>query len=328
MYDIITFGSNTLDVFVKTDSELIEIKNKFGEEELIAYPLGSKIIINELEFMIGGGGTNTAVAFRRLGLKTAYVGKIGKDENGLKIFKVLKEEKIDFLGAVGGVSGYSVILDSIDEDRTILTYRGCNADLRINEIDLNKLKTKWIYCSSMLNKSFETLKKIIKYANKNSIKIAFNVNTFLANKGFSYLKAILENINALILNKDEAELIVGKGTIPDLMERLKLDNMDYVVITDGKKGAHCYDGSNLYFVKPNKGLKVKETTGAGDSFASSFIAGLIMGKSVEDCLRMAIINSESIIQNYGAKNILLKKSAMMKLLKKDDHKITKKKINL
>ena len=90
MYDVITVGSNTLDVFAKTDSELIEIKTKNFTEELLAYPLGSKILIKELDFMIGGGGTNTAVAFSRLGLKTGYLGKIGKDENGLKIFNNMK----------------------------------------------------------------------------------------------------------------------------------------------------------------------------------------------------------------------------------------------
>jgi ribokinase len=74
MYDVITVGSATVDVFVKTEAELIEITKKGSEEELIAYPTGSKILIQQLDFKIGGGGTNTAVAFARLGLKTAYLG--------------------------------------------------------------------------------------------------------------------------------------------------------------------------------------------------------------------------------------------------------------
>ena len=99
-YDIITVGSNKVDVFAKTDSELIEIKTRTHTEELLAYPVGTKILIEELEFMIGGGGTNTAVAFSRLGFKTGYLGKIGKDENGLKVFKLLKKEKVEKVMAV------------------------------------------------------------------------------------------------------------------------------------------------------------------------------------------------------------------------------------
>ncbi|MFC2135770.1 carbohydrate kinase family protein [Bacteroidota bacterium] len=325
MYDVITVGSNTLDVFAKTDSELIEIKSKNSVEELIAYPLGTKILISELDFMIGGGGTNTGVAFARLGLQTGYLGKIGRDENGLKIFKLLKKEKVDFLGTLGDISGYSVILDSIEDDRTILTYKGCNDNLSFREINLPKLKTKWFYFASMMGKSFETIKKIAEYAGKKKIKIAFNASSYLAEKGFSKLKKILENTNVLVLNKEEAELIGGKGEVKDLLQRLKLPNMELVVLTNGSKGAYCYDGKKTYFIKPGK-VKIKETTGAGDAFASTFVAGIIMNKKIEDCLRMAAINAESVIQDYGAKNILLSKNALMKKLKQDKRPIKKSKV--
>ena len=317
LYDIITIGSNTLDVFVRTDSELIEIRNKQETEELLAYPLGTKILIKNLEFMIGGGGTNTAVAFSRLGLKTGYLGKIGKDESGLKIFKLLKNEKIDFLGTLGKISGYSIILDSIDDDRTILTYKGCNDNLSFNEVKLGKLQSKWLYFSSMTGKSLETIKKIAEYAHKKNIKIAFNPSSYLAEKGFSYLKRILQNTTILILNKEEAELIVGRGDIKDIIKRIKLPTMEQVIITDGNKGAYCYDGNKLYNVKPFKKLVIKETTGAGDAFASTFIAAVIMGKKTEEAIKMAAINAESVIQNYGAKNILLTKKELLKKLKND-----------
>ena len=68
MYDIITVGSSTIDVFAQTKfSELIKIMEKKKETDLIAYPIGSKILIKKLEFTTGGGATNTAVAFARLG---------------------------------------------------------------------------------------------------------------------------------------------------------------------------------------------------------------------------------------------------------------------
>ena len=85
MYDIITIGSSTIDVFADTDSELIKIKTTKGEEDLLAYPTGSKIIIKDLKFTTGGGGTNSAVSFSRFGLKVAYLGKVATDENGHKI---------------------------------------------------------------------------------------------------------------------------------------------------------------------------------------------------------------------------------------------------
>ena len=125
-YDLITVGSATLDVFAETDNETIEIHSKKGDEKLIAYPLGTKILMNKLDFQIGGGGTNTSVAASKIGLKTAYLGNIGKDTNGEEIIKLLKKEKIDFIGTkTNDLTNYSIILDSYDEDRTILVHKRC-----------------------------------------------------------------------------------------------------------------------------------------------------------------------------------------------------------
>nr|MCK4929598.1 carbohydrate kinase family protein [Nanoarchaeota archaeon] len=118
MYDVITMGSNTIDVFVHTDqSGIINIRSKAGCEELISYPVGTKMLITKLMHNLGGNGANTAVALSRLGLRTAYLGEIGKDPNGKLIFDALKKEKVDFIGGRGDESGFSIILDSIEHDR-------------------------------------------------------------------------------------------------------------------------------------------------------------------------------------------------------------------
>jgi len=66
------------------------------------YPVGGKMLIKDLKFDVGGGGTNTAVAFSRLGLKTGCICEFGKDENGRKILDLLKKEKVKFLGKIVG----------------------------------------------------------------------------------------------------------------------------------------------------------------------------------------------------------------------------------
>ena len=136
MYDVITVGSATVDVFAKTRfSELIKIIDPKGEIDLLAFPSGSKILVDELEFTTGGGGTNTAVAFSRLGHKVGFVGKLGTGTNSDFIYKNLKKEKIDLLCAHGeGHSGYSVILDTLEHDRTILAYKGINDELKNEDI--------------------------------------------------------------------------------------------------------------------------------------------------------------------------------------------------
>ena len=177
LYDIITVGSNTLDAFVHTDAQLIKVhkdyKKKEQEELCLAYPVGAKILITRLEFHVGGGGTNTAASFSRLGLKTGYLGRIGKDENGVKILNMLSKYNIDFMGTFGDISGYSVILDSKHDDRTILTYKGCNDGFKYEEINKKHIKTEWFYFSSMMSSSLEALKKLAGFAKKKQDKLSF-----------------------------------------------------------------------------------------------------------------------------------------------------------
>ena len=95
MFDVITIGSATVDVFAYTESsEVIKFVESKTEHDFIAYPGGEKIVIDKLDFKIGGGGTNTAVSFSRLGLNTAYLGKLGNDENGKKVLDLLNDENI------------------------------------------------------------------------------------------------------------------------------------------------------------------------------------------------------------------------------------------
>jgi ribokinase len=294
-----------------------------GETDLLAYPTGSKILINELDITTGGGGTNTAVALAKLGHKVAWLGKLGDDSNADTITNKLKKENISSLAVKGkGYSGYSIILDSIEHDRTILAYKGVNNDLSFNELPLKKLKTKWFYFSSMLESSFRTQEKLAEFAKKKGIKIAFNASSYLAKKGAGYLKNILRKTEIFILNKEEAQYLVKGSSIKELLKGLRKLGPKIAIITDGKKGAHAFDGKDMYTIKTTN-IKVIETTGAGDAFAASLLSGMIKKNDIKFAMQLGQANSESVIQYHGAKNKLLKYKEALKLIKKN-HSIVKK----
>ncbi len=319
-------GSNTVDIFAHTsNSELIDIKSTNGHEEFISYPVGSKILITKMLHNIGGNGANTSVCFSRLGLKTAYLGKIGKDVNGKHILKELKNENIAFIGSRGEESGFSIILDSIEDDRTILGFKGCNNNLKFSEINKSKLKAKWFYLTSMLKESLVSMQKIAKHVHNNNIKIAFNPSATLLENETKTAIDLLRYSYLVVLNKEEAESLVGVNTLEVNIKKLLVFGPKIVVITDGKNGALGYKDGKYYKIMPSKNLKIVETTGAGDAFSSTLTAGLIMKKDFEFCLKMAINNAESVISYHGAQNLLLSRKKLFDIVKNDKRKIDKKK---
>lgn len=309
-YDIICVGSASIDVFITSKSKDIELERIHAHED-VCLPIGAKILIDSLHTEVGGGGVNTSISFARLGFKTGLISKLGADMNADSILKKLKQEKVGFLGRKTiGHTGYSVILTGFKHNRTILTHKG-NNDLMTPADVPKKLDTKWFYFGTMLGKSWKTHCQIAQYAKKHGIKVLFNPSLYLAEQGKKFLKPVLDACTVLILNKEEAQAVTGKKTnITKLLKELQKD-IPLVVITDGPRGAWAYNGMKIYSIKPTD-VPVIEPTGAGDSFASGFLAALMLKQDIPTALRWGAAQANSVIQHFGATNILLNRKEITK----------------
>ena len=313
-YDVITIGSGLVDAFLHCGFK--EVNGK------ITLPAGTKISVNRIEFSTGGGGTNTATAFSTLGLKTGFIGKVGAGNNANIIMRELKKNKVDFLGISDSKmhTGYSIVLLSDKNNRTILTYKGASNRLKPKEIPFKKINAKWIHFTSMGDGSFESQKKIIDYAVKKSIKYSFNPSSYQTKKGAKHLSKFLKNAEVISLNKEEAKMLVPKG---DVCEGLKKLGPKIVLVTNGPKPGEVYDGEFKYAFYPTNIKKLGGSTGAGDVFASTFIVGLIKLKDVEKAIKLAMANSESMIKQRGAKTGILNWNNALKASKSGRYKVVK-----
>lgn len=305
MYDIITCGGAVLDAFLYTG--LPEIHGK------MCYPAGAKLEVEDLRFFTGGAGTNCAVSFSRLGLKTGAFIKLGYDTNAQVILKELKENHVHFLGTQAkGLTDFSAILDSREHERTVLTYKHQSNSLTMKDIRLKQ--TRWFYFSALDDVALHTQIQLLK---KNNARLAYNPSSYLTMKGPSKIRPLLEAADILILNDSEARDLVPKG---DLFEGLHKFGPEIVCITFGKKGNTVSDGKHRLSSLPRK-IKVSERTGAGDAFASGFVSGMILHNDIRKAMIMGSLNAESVIQIAGAKNGLLTKKEMDRQLSKNLIKI-------
>ena len=262
---------------------------------------------NHITFDVGGGALNTAVAFSRLGLKAGCVVALGNDESKEIVMRRIDREKVDFLGQVKeGDTGYSIILTTQGE-RTILVYKGVNSELDFNKRDFENINAGYFYFSTMTGKSFDSLSNAAEYCQGKGAGYTFNPSMYVAEKGMKYLRAILQGCDVIILNKEESFALTKKHDVDHALKMLKenIRKDGVVVITDGANGAYSYDGSYKYYIKPRK-VKVVETTGAGDAFASGFVYGRINKADIETCMSYGLQESESVIQAIGAQTNLLR----------------------
>lgn len=326
MFDIITFGSATWDVFLKLKNYQ-ELKSKqFIKGKGICFNLGSKVDVEDIYLFSGGGGTNAAATFVKQGFRTAYFGTIGNDLAGKEIIKELKKLRIDtrFVSKTNlKPTNYSVIFNTgSNKDRTVLAYRGASELLGKRNIPWKKLKkAKWFYLAPLSGKASKLTKNIVDFAYENKIKIAFNPGNSQLSLPTATLKAILKKIDILSLNQEEASLLTG---IPYQKEKeifKKLDKMcPGIAIMGSFNGVKVSDGKYVYQAKVPV-TKIVDRAGAGDAASSAFVSSFITKGNIEHAVQLNVANAASCFQKWGAKQGLLKKNEKFRKVKIEKKKL-------
>ena len=123
------------------------------------------------------------------------------------------------------------------------------------------------------------------------------------------------------MNREEATALVGAGTVMQQFERIRALGPVVVAITDGKNGSFIANGTHAYHANPTQNLQVRETTGAGDCFASTVIAALVLDCDLEMALRWAMCNVEEHITHVGAKAGFLTRDELIHRVAKDERSV-------
>ncbi|MBI5621544.1 carbohydrate kinase family protein [Candidatus Falkowbacteria bacterium] len=312
MFDIISVGDITLDVFLQLEEAKVQCTLNKRECELCINYADKLPVRTITEIPAVGNAANNAVGSARLGLKTAIYCIVGNDASGKSNREVLKQEKValDYVVTDTARSNYSVVL-MYQGERTILVYH------EPRQYRLPKTKpTKWLYFTSISAGRNGLQGQILTRVKKEKIRLGFNPGTHQLKQGLKALRPIIAASELLIVNWQEAERLVGKQTgIKPLLGALKALGPSIVVITDGEKGAYAFD-STAHYSQATFPCTVVERTGAGDAFATGCIAALVQGKNLPEALRWGTANAYSVIQYIGARQGLLNQARMKKVLQK------------
>lgn len=293
-FDIISVGSATLDIFLKS-----------SEFPLSAEMIGKKVEVEEHLLSSGGGGSNTAAGFSRLGLKTALIARFGDDLFGEFVRQDLEKESFDkqfLLQKKGDVTDCSTILVSPDGSRIILVYRG---KTKVDEMTFpwEALdQTEWLYLAS-LEGNVDLLTEVTGKAVQKGIKMALNPGGREL-KQKEKLMAIFPQVKVLVLNTEEAKLFTQEEEDERVFEKIRTVGPEIVVVTAGRKGSHLFYQTQHLFAPPFIGEVVDES-GAGDAFSSGFVSGLAKGLSLPEALKLGMANGFNVVTKIGCKTGLL-----------------------
>lgn len=264
---------------------------------------------------IGGSPANIAMGTAKLGLKTGFIGKIAPDGFGRFIISRFQRAGIDTRGIVYDKTGANTQIAVSEvlspEKANIIFYRDNVADLNLEPNDVSEdyiASAKILMISGTAlagSPSREAVFVAIEYAIKHGVRIMMDIDyrpfTWKSREEMAvYYNLACEKCDILLGTREEFDVIEGivaPGNKDDrkTADRLFAENAKVIVVKHGKDGSlgfaadgTCYEG----FIYPTK---VVNTFGAGDSYAASFISGLLDECRVDECMKRGAAASSIVI---------------------------------
>jgi sugar/nucleoside kinase (ribokinase family) len=343
---IVTIGNATKDIFIHhNDDDNIKLYLDHMDSKYLLFKDGSKIEINNLHIASGGGATNAAVCFKKIGFNSICYTKVGNDESGKFVLQDLQNYGIDvnYIKVDNNIdTPSSFIITSSRKRSSTFVYRGKNNIFSFQDLyKICSYKPNLVYITSLGYTCRKAINHFLSNLNKNKTIVVNNPGLVELQYDIDLFYTKLKYIDILILNKIEAmycmqllleeqsiiakdlqKKICSKSKKPPLLEffmsyanrELTIYNYFYelfkhgpyvAIVTDGENGAYVAVKDDAIYYLPSLKVNVLNTVGAGDAFGSTFVSAILLKKNIQDAIYYATINSASVVQHLDAKSGLL-----------------------
>lgn len=300
---VLCIGDIVTNAFIKLSEDYAESYTDDKGYKRLSFELGAKLPYDEVEIVKSVEcSPNAAVSMSRIGLRTSLMSWLGDDEAGRGMRTYLNDQAVDTRNLVverGVKSNYHYVL-RYGADRTKFQKFEDYAYHWKEPVE----KPDWIYLGVLGEKTWLLHEAILDYLDKNpEIRLAFQPGMYHLMWGAEKMNAFYQRAEVVVLNREEAAQVTGKdrADIKVLLQAMHDLGVNVPIITDGADGAYASDGKSQYKMPnyPDIAPPV-DRTGAGDAFASTLVAALALGHSLDVAMTWAPINSMNVLQHLGA----------------------------
>jgi sugar/nucleoside kinase (ribokinase family) len=241
---------------------------------------------------LGGSAAITACGAARLGLRTAFVGRVGDDASGRFVLETLAERGVDVAGCVVDPAvdtALTVVLVDGD-DRAILTAPGCLPLLTVADVHPDLVAaSRHIHVSSyfLQPRLAAGLPAWFAAIRGSGGSTSLDTNDDPSGRWDGGIAAAIAETDVLLPNENEALALAGRadGDLLAACRQLSTDSR-LAVVKRGSRGALAWwDGGPV--TVPASPVEPVDTVGAGDSFNAGFLAGWLGGQGIVASLRLA-----------------------------------------
>lgn len=286
-----------------------------GETMVVFTPgqSGPLSYVHNFSKRIAGAESNVAVGLVRLGHTCGWISKVGADEFGRFILREVRAEGVEVSqvsfheSAPTGIM-FKEILEG--KETRVYYYRRNSAASLMTPDDLNReylAVAKILHITGItpaLSQScLDTVLEAISIAKKSGAKVSFDPNIRLKlwsrEKAAEVIKSILPHVDIVLPGVGEGEIIFNESEPEKLLDLFLQYGAEAVALKLGAAGCIVADSSQRCKISPYKVERVIDPIGAGDAFAAGFLAGVLEGKQLDECGKLANAMGAYAITNAG-----------------------------
>ena len=307
--EVLGMGNALVDMMIElpNDKSLEELDLLKGSMQLVDKEF-SNHVLGKTQYLkkgetSGGSAANTICGLAAMGVKTGFIGKVGKDRLG-EVFEndLVRNGIHPILQYSDNETGLASALISPDGERTFATYLGAAVELEPADLTSEMFQGyTHFYIEGYLVQHHELIRRAMELAKENGLDVILDLASFnVVGDNLDFLHFLVkEYTDVVFANADEARVFTN-GKKPESALAEIAEDCWIAVVKTGKDGSLIQNRKQLFRVPPTK-VNCIDTTGAGDLYAAGFIYGMLHHLELPVCGEIGSILAGKVIEMIGAR---------------------------
>ncbi len=309
-FDVTAIGNAIVDVIAQADDALLAEHNlPKGAMNLIDAATAEKLygIMGPGKEASGGSAGNTIAGIAALGGKTAYIGKVAADQLGEVFTHDIRAVGVtyDTKPLVGGLpTARSLIFVTPDAQRTMQTFLGATTQLGPEDVNMDYItSSKVVYLEGYLwdqPRAKKAMRDAAIKAHEAGVKVALTLSDSFCVARFrdEFLELAEKHVDILFANEGEILSLYQTDDFDTALQQVR-KHCEIAALTRSEKGSVVVNGEEIHIIDAVPGVKVVDTTGAGDAYAAGFLYAYTQGRDLKTSGRLGGAMAAQVIAQYG-----------------------------
>lgn len=256
-----------------------------------------------IKYVAGGSAANTISAAAIFGMKTGFIGKVGKDDIGSLFKSDQVQDGINSMLLRGKApSGRSIVMiNKNTSERTFATYLGAALELDCDDLNPDNFDGYDIlHLEGYLVQNQRLFRRAAEIGKEKGMTISVDLASYnVVESNLTFLNDIVENyVDIVFANENEALAFTGKEPLAALYDIASKSRV--AVVKLGSEGSLVRSGDTTYRIDPFT-TEAIDATGAGDMYAAGFLYAYSEGMPLDVCGRVGSLISSKVVEVIGSK---------------------------